>query len=298
MTGQAGRAQRRVRNLHDEAVPIAQRLVLGTHLRARRKELKIPMKQAGRHIGVSEPTMSRTETGQLGFKLRDVERLLDLYDVLGESRLAYLDLLDHANRTPWWQDWKDVAGKHLQAFVSFEEMAQRLRAYDPSYITGLLQTEEYAHAVIEQGLPDATTREVERLTELRVVRHQRFDAAKVKQLICVVDELTLVRPYGSTAVMRRQLDHLIALMDDPRYTLRIAELTKPNIPTNVGMTVIFDFEEQVLPAIVYAEHFDGAFILQDEEQVDGRIKAFDRLQAASLSHSRAAQRLRDLRKKL
>ncbi|WP_066948718.1 helix-turn-helix domain-containing protein [Streptomyces lushanensis] len=275
-------------------------MVLGGHLRRYRKGRGISLKDAGRHIGASESKISRLETGQHEFKAGDIGRLLDVYGVVPAQQRYLMGLLEHANKRPWWQDWSDVATKQLQAFVSFEEMAQRIRTYEPTQLPGLLQTEEYARAVIEAGEEVSSPHEVERLVGLRLQRRKRFEDEPTtgKRLIAVIDEVTLMRPFGNKGVMQRQLDHLITLTEHPRHTMRIAELRRPNLPVMLGMTVIFDFENRLLPDIVYTEQFDGAFILQEEKQVDGRIKAFDRLQNASLSHQRSAQRLRDLREKL
>jgi transcriptional regulator with XRE-family HTH domain len=298
VAAQPNRAQSRVRNLRKDAVPTAQRMVVGRHLRAHREALGLTQKQVAGGTGFSESKISRVETGQHDFKPQDISRLCDTYRIIDPAKREQLaDLAAHANRRPWWQDWSDVAGAHLQAFVSFEDMAQRIRTYEPQQLCGLLQTEDYARAVIELGLKEAPRREVERLVELRRERRERFEKASPKRLICVIDETTLIRSFGSAVVLRRQLDHLIALTENPRYTMRIAELNRCNVPVMLGMTTIFDFAESQLPDIVYAEHFDGAFILQEEQQVDRRKKAFDRLQDASLSPKRSAQRLRDLRKK-
>ncbi|MFE7124933.1 helix-turn-helix domain-containing protein [Streptomyces sp. NPDC057617] len=276
---------------------MAQRMVLGSHLRELREGLGISVVDAGRHIGASGSKISRLETGQHVYKARDISSLLDFYGVSDAAeRHNLMELLEHANQRPWWQDWSDVATKQLQTFVSFEEMAQRIRTYEPAQLPGLLQTEEYARAVILSGREATSRREVERLVDLRQHRRLRFEGAPPKRLISVIDEVTLIRPFGDSGIMRRQLDHLIALTEQhSRYVMRIAELRKPNLPVVLGSTTIFDFEDMLLPSIVYTEQFDGAFILQEEEQVDRRVKGFDRLQKASLSHKGSAQRLRDLR---
>jgi hypothetical protein len=292
------RVQRRVRHLGEEAVPIAQRLILGKALRASREALRISLRTAGLSIGVSVSKMSRMETGQLAFKAGDLERLMDLYLIIDQrQRQSLRELAVSANQRPWWQDWTDVAGKYLQTLVSFEEMAQRIRAYEPQFLPGLLQIDDYARAVIRVGLPDAPDAEVERRVDLRSQRRKHFEDAAPKRLICVIDEVTLLRPYGSPEIMRRQVEHLLSLTENARYTMRVAELGKLNVPTGFGPTTIFDFEERGLPDIVYSEYFEGAFILQEEQQVDKRIKAFDRLLGASLSHAHSAQRLRDLLRK-
>jgi transcriptional regulator with XRE-family HTH domain len=289
---------RRVRHLGEEATPIAQRLVLGKSLRASREAMGISLKTAAQSISVSVPTMSRMETGQRRCKDGDLEHLMDLYLITNDRQRQSLRELDaSANRRPWWQDWTDVAGKHLQTLVSFEEMAQRIRTYEPQFLPGLLQIEDYARAVIRLGLPEAPDEEVERRVALRLQRGKRFADSAPQKLICVIDETTLLRPYGSAEIMWRQVEHLLSLTENPRYIMRIAELGKLDVPAGFGPTTIFDFEERRLTDIVYSEYFEGAFILQEEQQVDMRKKAFDRLLGASLSHARSAQRLRDLLRK-
>lgn len=277
------------------AIPVAQRMILGIQLRGRRQASSMSVTDAARLVGMSGSKLSRLEAGMHDFKRQDLARLFDLYKVSPAEQQYLLDLLENATERPWWQDWSDVATTQLQSFVSLEETAQRIRTYQSTQLPSLLQTEEYARAVIEVGIPESTPRTVERLVELHQNRIQRFEGSAPNRLICVIDEATLIRPFGGIEVMRRQLDHLIAMTEDSRHSMRIAELTKPNLPVNLGMTTIFDFEGRTLPTIVYTEHFDGAFILQKEEEVDRRVKAFDRLQSFSLSRDQSSQRLRDLR---
>nr|WP_281196288.1 DUF5753 domain-containing protein [Streptomyces lushanensis] len=144
--------------------------------------------------------------------------------------------------------------------------------------------------------PEFTPRAVERLAELRQKRNQRFEESASKKLFCVIDEVTLLRPFGSSGIMRKQIEHLIAPTEDPRYVMHIAELHTPNLPVMLGSTTIFDFEDRLLPSIVYTEQFDGSLILQEEEQVDRRVKGFDRLRAVSLSRKQSVQRLCALRR--
>ncbi|MFI6208073.1 helix-turn-helix domain-containing protein [Streptomyces sp. NPDC051041] len=285
-----------MRYIRDEAVPSAPRMVLGNALRVRREALGLKQEQVALQLGVSNSKVSRIESGQHQFKERDLARFFAIYRVNDPSEQAQLrELAEHANRLPWWQPWSGVAQKHLQAVVSFEDMAQRIRTYEPQQLPGLVQTEEYARAVIATGGGDVRQREA--LVALRVERQRRFrEAPADKKLICVIDEGSLRRGYGSRQIMRRQLEHLIELAACPRYLIRIAEQSRYNVPVHIGSVTIWDFSARILPDIAYTEVYDGGLIFQDEEQVDARIRGFDRLRGMSLTPERSLRRLRDLLK--
>ncbi|TXS44096.1 XRE family transcriptional regulator [Streptomyces sp. uw30] len=270
-------------------------MVLGNALWTRRTALGLKQEEVARLLGASKSKVSRIETGQHQFKEQDLVRFFVIYqitDLLEQHQLR--ELAQEANQQPWWQPWSAVAQKHLQAVVSFEDMAQRIRVYEPLQLPGLLQTEGYARAVIAGGSADLHHRQA--LVDLRMKRQERFRAAgEDKKLLCVIDEGSLRRRYGTPQVMQQQLEHLIDLADGPRYLIRIAEQDRYDLPVHIGSTTIWDFAAQILPDIAYAEVYDGGLIFQDEEQVDKRAKAFDRLRRASLSPLRSIQRLKDLR---
>ncbi|MEV6807270.1 helix-turn-helix transcriptional regulator [Streptomyces sp. NPDC051132] len=295
--GGGAKSGRRARYLKDEAVPSAQRMVVGNALRVRREQLGLKQEEVARLLGGSNSKVSRIESGQHQFKERDLARFFAIYQVTDPVEQDQLrELAEQANQMPWWQPWAGVTQRHLQAVVSFEDMAQRIRSYEPQQLSGLLQTEEYARAVIASGGGD--TRQRDALVAFRMERQARFQQADPdKKLICVVDEGSLIRGYGSPQVMRRQLEHLLALTDSPRYLIRIAELSRYNVPVHLGSIAIWDFSARILPTIAYQEVFDGGMVFQDETQVDDRARAFDRLRGASLTPARSVQRLRDILKR-
>ncbi|GHE10979.1 helix-turn-helix domain-containing protein [Streptomyces alanosinicus] len=293
-SGDPLKSGRRVRYIRDEIVPSAQRMVLGNALCARRTTIGLKQEEVARLLGASKSKVSRIETGQHQFKEQDLARFFAIYQVTDPLEQAQLrELAQEANQQPWWQSWSGVASKHLQAVVSFEDMAQRIRIYEPLQLPGLVQTESYARAVIAGGSAEVQHRQA--LVDLRMERQQRFrSAGEDKKLICVIDEGSLKRRYGTPQVMQQQLEHLIDLASSPRYLIRIAQQDRYDLPVHIGSTTIWEFSARILPDIAYSEIFDGGLIFQDEEQVDKRKKAFDRLRGASLSPQRSVQRLKDL----
>src|SRR6201996_117700 len=138
-------------------------MLLGAQLRRRRESASIGRDDAGYHIRASGSKISRMELGRVSFKERDVTDLLEFYGVHdAEERDKLVQLTREANATPWWQKFQDAVPDWFQVFVGLEEAAQLIREYEVQFVPGLLQTEDYARAVVLQGTPGLDPEEVER----------------------------------------------------------------------------------------------------------------------------------------
>src|ERR1039458_1718137 len=201
--------------------PTVQRLVLGSQLHRLRDSRGITAEQAAEAIRGSHSKISRMEHGRVGFKERDVGDLLTLYGVTDtEERAALLNLAREANTPGWWHTYSDILPAWLEAYVGLEAAASVLRTYEVQLVPGLLQTEEYARALIRQGSA-ASEEEIARRGELRGSRQEILRRPDAPQLWAVVDEGALRRPVGSTEVIRGQLKHLIEVADHPAVTLQV-----------------------------------------------------------------------------
>lgn len=287
------KASPRVRFLKNEAAPSAPRMVLGKELRRRREAVGLQQQEVSRRLGWSLSKTSRIESGQVKVKEQDLPALFSLYEMNDVSeQQPFRELVQIANRPMWWKPWSGIASQYLQAVLSFEDMAWRIKSYEPLYLHGLLQTPEYARALIERGR--GTRSHHTALAQLRTERQAKFAESPGKELICVVDEAAVRRTVGNAEIMRRQVQHLIDLGEDGRFHLRLAELNRPNLPLELGPTTIFDFAETLLPTIAYSESFDGGLVIQDGDSVDRRVTTFDLLRARSLAPGKTTQKLRDL----
>src|SRR3982751_1082182 len=197
--------------------PTVLRILLGAQLRGLREAKGVSREDAGWEIRASESKISRMELGRVGFKERDVADLLTLYGVHDpEERDALLTLAREANTPGWWHRYSDLLPTWFQSYLGLEAAAALIRTYEVQFVPGLLQTEEYARAVILLGHPRADTEEIERRVRLRMARQQIHRRADPPQLWAVVDEGALRRPIGGTAVMRGQLEALIDATRQPR----------------------------------------------------------------------------------
>src|SRR6516164_7769797 len=150
--------------------PTVLRILLGSQLRRLREAKGVSRDDAGYTIRASGSKISRMELGRVSFKERDVEDLLDLYGVDEEEAQALVALAKQANSPGWWHKYGDVLPDWFQVYVGLEEAASLIRLYEVQFIPGLIQTADYARAVIRLGQPSATPQEVERRVGLRLAR--------------------------------------------------------------------------------------------------------------------------------
>jgi transcriptional regulator with XRE-family HTH domain len=292
---QPARGQRGPRIVGDLSgrAPTAERLMYGETLRRLRRRTGLTEEQVGELTGFSASKISRYERGYHNFKEPVLRRLFAVYRVTDPQEVArLLHQARQANERGWWGPYSDVSTKALQMHVSLEDMAERIRSYEMAQLQGLLQIPDYTRALVRANSPDRSDQETDRIVELRQLRQQRFLDHSGATLLCVVDEVTLVRGYGSDAVMRRQLEHLLALTEHPRLWLRMIELAGRNRPVQLGSMTVFDFAGNLLPTIVYTERPGRGEYLEDSDLVDEQVRAFDRLQAASLDQHACRRRIR------
>ncbi len=268
------------------------RLLLGSQLRRLREAVGVSREDAGYEIRASESKISRMELGRVSFKERDVADLLTLYGVLDpQSRAGVLGLVRTANATPWWHGYADVVPAWFQTYLGFEEAACSLASYEVQYVPGLLQTEEYARAVIRLGWYQAPEEEIERRVQVRMRRQQLLVADRAPRLLAVVDEAALRRPCGGPEVMRGQLERLLELGRRPNVVIQVMPLGFDGLSAESGAFSLLGFPEPDLPDVVYLEQFTSALYLDRPREVAEYTDTLDRLRADSLSPERSLELL-------
>lgn len=237
------------------------RVMLGDRLRRLREGQRIGRKQAADTIRGSDSKLSRLEHGRTGYKLRDMEDLLTLYGVTEEpERETLLALARRASQPSWWQDYREVVPVWFETYLNFEPDAQVIRVYEPCHVPGLLQTADYARAVIRHGNPDEPTQAIERRVDLRMHR-QHVLAARPSgppQVWAVLDEAVLRRPAGSAATMRAQLRHLVRMTEDSHVRVFVVPFSAGQAGAVGSPVSILRFPGQLIPDVVYIENLTQA----------------------------------------
>ncbi|WP_431961643.1 helix-turn-helix domain-containing protein [Actinacidiphila sp. bgisy160] len=264
-------------------------MILGKRLHDLREKAGYSYEQAARELDVTHATVRRMEKAEVGLRIPYVEKLLALYGVDAAEAATFVDLARQGNRPGWWHRYRDVLPSWFSAFVSLEGEAAIIRAYEPHYVPGLLQTEDYARAVLRAGRPGASTEEIDRLVALRQERQALIARPDAPLLWVVMDETVLRRPIGSPGVMRAQLDRLAEACETPRVRLQIMPFDAGPHPAMYGPFHIFRFQIRELPDVVFTESLVGAAYLDDVDDVSAFLQALDRMCAqAAPAHSTAA----------
>ncbi|MEV8373616.1 helix-turn-helix transcriptional regulator [Kribbella sp. NPDC056861] len=275
--------------------------MLGAHLRRMREDANITRGEAGYAIRGSESKISRLELGRVGFKVRDVEDLLSLYQLTDETeRTRLINLAKQANNPGWWQRYDDITPNWFHSYLGLEMAAELIRTYEVQFVPGLLQTPDYARAVIRLGrgerpLPAA---EIDRLVALRKTRQEILEGPTPARLWAIVDEAVLRRPIGGQAVLRAQLEHLAEVSRLPNVTLQILPFDTGGYAATGGAFSLLRFADADLPDVVYIEHLTSAVYLDKLEDLDEYVITMDSLSIAASAPRQTQELLTDLIKSL
>jgi transcriptional regulator with XRE-family HTH domain len=272
--------------------PTALRMMLGAHLRQLREARGISREDAGWRIRSSESKISRMELGRVSFKERDIADLLTLYGVSAQDeRDRLLALARNANTPGWWHRYGDVLPNWFQSYLGLEAAAGVIRTYEIQFVPGLLQTAEYARAVILLGHRNASADEINRRVSLRMDRQRILTRRDPPHLWVVMDEAVLRRPVGGRSVMRGQLAALIEASKLPNIRLQVIPFHTGGHAASGGAFSILRFRDQDLPDVVYVEQLTSAIYLDKRDDVDHYVAAMETLAAEADTPQRTAAML-------
>ena len=278
--------------------PTVLKILLGAQLRRLREDAGVSRDDAGYHIRASGSKISRLELGRVSFKERDVADLLDFYGVGGEQKDQLLQLAHEANATPWWQKYREVVPDWFQVYVGLEEAAALIRIYEVQFVPGLLQTEDYARAVVVQGAPGLSPEEIDSRVAVRMGRQKLFSKENPARLWAIVDEAALRRPIGSRDVLAGQVNRLIDATSEPNITLQVMPFKHGGHAAEGGAFTIMRFPEADLPDMVYMEYLTGAHYIDKPEDVEVYAAVMERLSVAGTSPEKTRDILGDILKEL
>ncbi len=274
---------------------VVRRMLLGSQLRRLREARGITREAAGYSIRASESKISRMELGRVSFKTRDVEDLLTLYGITDEAeRTSLLSLAREANVAGWWHSYSDVLPSWFPTYVGLEGAASLIRVYEVQFVHGLLQTEEYARAVVRRGMRGESAADIEKRVALRLERQKYLLSENAPEFHIVLDEAALRRPYGDREVMRGQLQHLIDVSERPNIRLQVMPFGFGGHSGESGAFTLLSFPESDLSDVVYLEQLSSALYLDKAEDVAQYESALKELQQDSPGPDESRDLLRGL----
>ena len=282
-----------------EHSPTVRRRRLAAELRALREAAKLTCEEVAEHLECSASKISRVETGRVSVSPRDVRDMLALYGVDPQQADSLVQLARESRQKGWWHAYSDTIQPRFATYVGLEDAAAEIRTYEVNLIPGLLQTEDYARAVINAGNLTGSLVDVERRVALRMARQPMLvSGTNPPQLWAVLDEGVLHRTVGGRGLMRLQLDHLLELADLPNVAVQVIPFTGGAHPGMGKPFVILSFPERADPDVVYLEDLTSSLYLEDVDEIDRYNVVFNHLRATALSFEDSAALITSVAKEL
>jgi hypothetical protein len=261
-----------------------------------REDADLKIGQVAATLGYSISKISRIENGKISATPDDVGKMLKLYGASKEELDDLLQVVHDERQKKWWQAYSDV---FESPFVTYEAAAASIDCYGGLLIPGLLQTQEYAGAVLRAVRPKLAPNEAARRIEFRMLRQSILARNHPPRFSAVLDEAALRRPVGSPQVMSDQLHRLIELSGHPSITLQILRFDSGEHAGLDGAFFILHFTEEDDPDLVYLDTPIRKVVYSDSsEAVASLADAFKEMQHAALGPDESAAFLARLARKL
>jgi transcriptional regulator with XRE-family HTH domain len=267
------------------ASPTVRRRRLAAELREIREDKGKSGDAVATALKWSPSKISRYERARTGLRPREVERLLDYYQITGSRRALLLTLAEDAAQKGWWEEFADSLTDDYKQFIGLEHEAASIAIWHVDVVAGLLQTEAYARHIISSysRIEPIAPGMIGRMVKVRMQRQQLLNREGL-QLSIVLDESVLRRRIGDDSVMYEQLQHLAHEAERPNLTLQILPLDAQH-PVFGESFVIFGFgadSDAMLQDVVSTEQLRSAFTLEGERETYLHRIAFQMLSQASL----------------
>ncbi|MFC7329555.1 helix-turn-helix domain-containing protein [Marinactinospora rubrisoli] len=207
-------------------------------------------------------------------------RLLEYYAIDGEEAAWLRHLREQARKRGWWQSY--TVDKYYGTMIGLEETASRIQLFGSQLVPGLLQTREYAHAVVRATCPDESADVIDQRVEVRMQRQKRWASAESPKLWAIVGETVIRQRVGGTRVMAEQLTRMIELADSPKLHLQV-------IPYSVGGHAALEASafqilrlDEIDLSVIYLESRRSSLYLEEQADIDDYQNVFDHLRTAGL----------------
>lgn len=260
----------------DGGSPLVQRRRLRAELRRARQASGLTQEQVAAEMDWSLSKIIRIEAGSSGISANDLKALLHLYQVTDLEQVDLLVALARAARErSWWSGYRDVAPPTLLQLIEYESAASAVRQFETTFIPGILQTEDYARAVIQDYYDERPgSDKLRALVELRVRREDLFDADNHPSFQFMLDEAVIRRLVGGSSAMRHQLRRLIEVADKPNVTVEVIPFSAGLHPGMNGPFEIIEFADPSDSDIVFLESPRGDIVSDDPEETLRYREAF------------------------
>ncbi|WP_067692607.1 helix-turn-helix domain-containing protein [Nocardia jejuensis] len=288
----------------DEVGSTLPRRQLGRYVREARSAMAMSQEKVARLADVSSSVLQRLERGvSTRVKVRDMQAICEVLEMSEVMTAAMVGLLRQSSEKSWWYEYGSLMPADFDVYVGLEAAAQRLITYQPALVPGLLQTPDYARALIRAVKPAESPVEHERRVELRTKRQAMVTRRRQPlHLDVLLHECVLRSNVGGADVMAGQLRQLAEIGKLPNVCVRVLPFSAgAPVGDPVGQFAILEFDPEVKgsaasPPVVYVESFVGCLYLEKEDDVRRYYRVLESLQRVSLDETTSRGLLRQATK--
>ncbi|WP_169982099.1 helix-turn-helix transcriptional regulator [Microbispora sp. H10836] len=273
------------------ANPTLRRRQLAVRLRELRQAVGLTVEDVANQLLCSVTKISRLETGQRGASLRDVRDLCQIYGVGESERDSLMNLAREARQPGWWQEWDDPS---FRPYLGLEAEATSITHYETTTVPGLIQTEDYARAVIRGYLPNIRQDVLEERVAIRMKRQELLLRDDPPRYWVMLDESALHRHVGGPRVMREQLHRIVELADNPHIVVQVIPFT---VGSHMGFDsafILLEFADAAVPDTVFVETLWADFYLEKPSQLKRFHEVIDHLRAMALNPQASVGRITEI----
>jgi transcriptional regulator with XRE-family HTH domain len=275
-----------------DASPTIRQRELGMRLRELRTSKSLTVEDVARELMCSATKISRAETGARRPSLRDVRDLCALYQVDDEASAALMELAKEARKPGWWSQYSDL--NDFFAFIGVEQDATAITCFGMYFLPGLMQTEDYARALITSINPQVNAEIVEERVKARMLRQELLTKPKPPRYRVILDEAVLRRPVGGWDVMKGQFERILQLTEEKKVTVQILPFEVGTYTATDSNFDFLEFANSALGSLVFVEGFGFELYLDRPAQIERYRESIESLRDTALSPQNSVKKIQEI----
>jgi transcriptional regulator with XRE-family HTH domain len=252
---------------------------IGAEVRKLRKDADLKLEELALRCGWSRATLGRVESGDKIPTETEIAIILGTLRITGDERTRLLELAQNAHQPHWWEVGYSGLPDQLISLLEFERQASKITNISLALVPGLLQTADYARAIVSAGGVQGDN--LESRVSIRLGRQGALTRKEPVQFHAILDESVLLRPIGSAQVMAEQLRHILRMVRRPNITVQMVPFGVGAHAGLAGSHILLEFQRQ--RSIVHLEHLRSSVFLDDPAHTSLFFDAVPSLTDAALS---------------
>jgi transcriptional regulator with XRE-family HTH domain len=272
--------------------PTVRQRELGLRLRELRTAKNLTVEMVAKELLCSPTKISRAETGVRRATLRDVRDLCGIYEVDPETSAELMELARDAYKPGWWTKYDDL---RIAPLIGMQQSATAITTFGMYFFPALLQSEDYARAIIKGIAPKIAEKILDQRIEARMERQKLLQGPTPPKYRALLDEAVLRRHIGGPAVMRDQLDRILSLIREEKTTVQIIPYTVGAYGASDSNFTYLEFGGTKLPDLVYVETLVSQLYIERPDEVDRYSEALDYLRDSALNPRDSAKKIEEIR---